>query len=168
MEQSVYFIYGSVQRYPPADIPAFQSWLPVTILYPKRRFPVPFQHPKSRFSAPIAFRYHTGTPAIAFQYPSGTTSLGFRHLSTPNLVFFRHHHFLSKARFPTSLCPNFRKYLWSSVFVFSTDLSSDILILLNHNILSTEIDYSKRVHAHTHTHTPVSYTHLTLPTTTYV
>ena len=93
MEQSVSYIHGSVQRYPPADIPAFQSWLPVTILYPKRRFPVPFQHPKSRFSAPIAFRYHPGTPTIAFWFHSGNHSSTQASLSgtPPAPLAFRYH-----------------------------------------------------------------------------
>ena len=102
MEQSVCYIYGSVQRYPPANIPAFQSWL--TILYPKRRFTVPFQHSKSRFSAPIAFRYHPGTPTIAFWFHSGNHSstqaslsgtppapLAFRYHSDIRTVAFRYH-----------------------------------------------------------------------------
>ena len=62
MEQSVSYIRGSVQRYPPAHIPAFQPWL--TILYSKRRLPVPFQHSKSRFRHSSL----SGTPAISFRY----------------------------------------------------------------------------------------------------
>ena len=125
MEQSISYIHGSVRRYLPAFKTSLSGNHPST---PKRRFPVPFQHSQVSFFGTIRFpvpSWHSNHRFLVlprhsshrFPVPFRHNSLGFRHLSNPNLVF-RHHHFLSKDRFPTSLCPNFRKYLWSSVFLF--------------------------------------------------
>ena len=109
------------------------------------RFQVPPRHSNHRF--PFPFRQPFFHPSVAFRYPSRTSSiplpfrhpnhrfpLPFRHdkpwFATPFFLLqtsvFWHLHFHSKPRFSTCLRPNFRKYLWSSQFLISTDLSKDI------------------------------------------
>ena len=93
-------------------------FIPATILPPKRRFPVP-QHLCLSDIIPAP------EPSLSATLPARQALVCDTFLSNPNLVFW-HPHFHSKPRFPTSFRPNFRKYLWSSQFLISTDLSEDI------------------------------------------